>query len=245
MFVLKNQSFLLDKLKENLPFKINTDFGIYEILNQKILLNEFGDKIIKVQMSSEDFKFMKKLDPPCKNISIREYVINYLNSYQNLYYFKCEDSYDFLSEINKKQHIINKYKFGKNGRVSFWWGNKNTITPFHYDSYGFKQDRLIKLNYGEEYYKKPFEHSILTVVEGKKKIYIIHPKYSKFLKHNTELQNGASWCLESTECILNNKNIKYETVILNAGESINLPMFWWHKIENLERGLAITYSFSI
>jgi hypothetical protein len=51
--------------------------------------------------------------------------------------------------------------------------------------------------------------------------------------------------METTKDILDNKNIEYDTVILNEGESLNIPMFWWHKIENLEQGIAITYGFTI
>ena len=236
---------IIDKLSKNLPFKINTDFDINSVLNKKILLDNFGTVLIKVQKSTEDYESMIESDSPFVNISIKNYVKNYLDKDQHLYYFKSEDQYDFLSEIGLKNHILDKYKFGKNGRLSFWWGNKNTITSFHYDSYGFKQDRIIKKLHREDFYKKPYEHSILTVVEGKKKVYIIHPKYSEYLNHDKSLQNGAAWCLERGEDILNNKNIKYETVVLNAGESLSIPMFWWHKIENLEEGMAITYGFSL
>ena len=236
---------IVSKLSENLPFKIDTDFGTGLVLNKKRLLNNFGEFIIKVQKSSEDYDLIMHNDFPVTNMSIKNYVKNYLDKEQDLYYFKSEDHYDFLLEIGLKTDILNKYNFGKNGRLSFWWGNKNTITSFHYDSYGFKEDKVIKKIHGEDFYKKAYGHSILTVIEGKKKVYIIHPKYSEYLNYSDSLQNGAAWCLEQTEDVLNNKNIKYETVILNAGESLNIPMFWWHKIENLDQGIAITYSFSL
>lgn len=236
---------IVSKLSKNLPFKINTDFGISSVLNKEKLLNNFGNFIIKVQQSVEYYDLIVNEDLPSTSMSIKNYAKNYLDKEQDLYYFKSEDSYDFFLEIGLKTDILNKYNFGKNGRLSFWWGNKNTITSFHYDSYGFKEDRVIKKIHGEDFYKKAYEHSILTVVEGKKKVYIIHPKYSQYLKYSDSLQNGAAWCLEKTEDILNNKNIKYETVILNAGESLNIPMFWWHKIENLDQGMAVTYGFSL
>jgi len=236
---------IVDKLPENLPFKMDTDFGVSSVLNKKKLLSDFGNYIIKVQKSIEDYDIMINEDFPVIQMSIKNYVKDYLDEEQDSYYFKSEDDYDFLLEIGLKRDILDKYNFGKNGRLSFWWGNKNTMTSFHYDSYGYKPDRAIKKIHGEDFYKKAYEHSILTVLEGKKKVYIIHPKYSEYLKYSDSLQNGAAWCLEQTEDILNNKNIEYETIILNAGESLNIPMFWWHKIENLEQGMAITYGFSL
>ena len=236
---------IVDKLPENLPFKMDTDFGVSSVLNKKKLLSDFGDYIIKVQKSIEDYDIMINEDFPVIQMSIKNYVKDYLDEGQDSYYFKSEDDYDFLLEIGLKRDILDKYNFGKNGRLSFWWGNKNTMTSFHYDSYGYKPDRAIKKIHGEDFYKKAYGHSILTVLEGKKKVYIIHPKYSEYLKYSDSLQNGAAWCLEQTEDVLNNKNIEYETIILNAGESLNIPMFWWHKIENLDQGIAITYSFSL
>jgi hypothetical protein len=242
--VKKENHELFYQLALNKPFKINTDFGIKQILNKKLLLENFPNFRIIVKKSNEDFDLMKKIESTKINITIKDYVKNYLNKPQSLYYFKSEDEYDFLHELKLKNDILNKYGFGKRGRLSFWWGNKGSITSFHYDSYGFKEDKMIKFLHGENFYKKPYGHSILTVIEGKKKIYIIHPEYSKYLKHDTTLQNGAAWCIETTEDVLNNENIKYDTVILNEGESLNIPMFWWHKVENLKQGTAITYSFT-
>ena len=74
---------------------------------------------------------------------------------------------------------------------------------------------------------------------------MIHPKYSKYLKYDDSCQNGAAYCTEKKEDILNNKNIKYETITLNAGESLNIPMFWWHGVENLEETMAIGHVFSL
>lgn len=236
---------IIAKLSENLPFKIDTDFGVSSVLNKKKLLSDFGNFVIRVQKSIEDYDIMVNDDFPVIYMSIKNYVKDYLDKEQDSYYFKSEDKYDFLLEIGLKRDILDKYNFGKNGRLSFWWGNKNTITSFHYDSYGYKPDRAIKKLHGQNFYKKAYGHSILTVLEGKKKVYIIHPKYSEYLKYSDSLQNGAAWCLEQTEDILNNKNIEYETIILNAGESLNIPMFWWHKIENLDQGMAVTHGFSL
>ena len=65
---------LFDQLALNKPFKINTDFGIKEILNKKLLLEKFSDFPIRVQKSSEDFDLMRKSDSFAINITIKEYV---------------------------------------------------------------------------------------------------------------------------------------------------------------------------
>mgnify|MGYP006155971173 FL=1 len=49
---------IVDKLPENLPFKMDTDFGVSSVLNKKKLLSDFGDYIIKVQKSIEDYDIM-------------------------------------------------------------------------------------------------------------------------------------------------------------------------------------------
>jgi len=236
---------IVTKLSENLPFKMNTDFGISSVINRKILLDNFGDLIIKVRTSVQEDDLTEKLNPST-SVSIKDYVKDHLDKKQNLYYFEAEGhEYDFLFEIGLKKDILDKYNFGEKGGLSLWWGSKNTRSPFHYDSYGFKEDKMIKKINGKDFYKKAYLHSILTVIEGKKKIYFIHPKYSQYLKYTESLQNGAAYCTEKKEDILNNENIEYETIILNAGESLNIPMFWWHRVENLEETIAIGYNFRL
>jgi len=235
---------IIAKLTENLPFKIDTDFGISSVINRQILLDNFGDLIIKVRTSVEEGDLMERLHP-FTSMSIKNYVKDHLDKKQDLYYFEAEDDYDFFFEIGLKKDILDKYNFGEENTLSLWWGSKNTLSPFHYDSYGSGEDRVIKKIHGEDFYKKAYRHSILTVLEGKKKIYIIHPKYSQYLKYSESLQNGAAYCTEKKENILNNKNIEYETIILNAGESLNIPMFWWHRVENLEETIAIGSTFSL
>ena len=245
---------IVAKLSENLPFKINTNFEISSVINKQILLSNFGNFVIPllqkssvpnhIRYSSYNGDLSNALKY-YKGISINDYVKNYLIEDQNSYYFKSEDAYDFLDKIDLKKNILDKYEFAQNGRLCFWWGNKNTENAFHYDSYGFKKDKLIKTLHGKNYYKKAYEHSILSVIEGKKKIHIIHPKYSKYLKYDDSCQDGAAYCTEKKEDILNNKNIKYETFILNEGESLNIPMFWWHGVENLEETMAVGHVFSL
>ena len=235
---------IVAKLSENLPFKIDTDFGISSVVNKKILLNNFGDLIIKVRTRVQENDLKEKLNP-FTSMSIKNFVKNCLGKKQDLYYFEAEDEYDFFFEIGLKRDILDKYNFGEKNRLSIWWGSENTLSSFHYDSYGFKEDKMIKQINGKDFYKKAYGHSILTVIEGKKKLYFIHPKYSQYLKYSESIQNGAAYCTEKKEDILNNKNIEYETIILNAGESLNIPMFWWHRVENLEETMAIGHTFAL
>ena len=45
---------IVSKLSENLPFKIDTDFGINSVVNKEILLFSYRHFIIKVQKSPND-----------------------------------------------------------------------------------------------------------------------------------------------------------------------------------------------
>ena len=114
---------IIAKLSENLPFKIDTDFGVSSVLNKKKLLSDFGNFVIRVQKSIEDYDIMVNDDFPVIYMSIKNYVKDYLDKEQDSYYFKSEDKYDFLLEIGLKRDILDKYNFGKNGGLSFWWTN--------------------------------------------------------------------------------------------------------------------------
>jgi len=93
---------IIAKLTENLPFKIDTDFGISSVINRQILLDNFGDLIIKVRTSVEEGDLMERLHP-FTSMSIKNYVKDHLDKKQDLYYFEAEDDYDFFFEIGLKK----------------------------------------------------------------------------------------------------------------------------------------------
>ena len=211
-------------IENNIPFIHNEYLEIDKYVSRKILLKSHSNHIITIL---KNFNVLDTTNiPTTKEITIKKYINNYIDKNNDKYYFKSEDDYQFLKEINLYDKIINKFsKYAPTisyQSLSFWYGVKNTCTPFHYDT----------------------DHAnLLYIIEGTKRIYMIHPKYNKFMKGNTEIQYGASWSECTISNILKNKNIKYETIILKKNQIFNIPRYWWHAVINLEQTMAVTYHY--
>ena len=190
-----------------------------------------------------DFDYLKNLDkdiiitysPPdavdidtkTKKMSIKKYIKKYLDKPE--WYFKCEDSYDFLDEIGAKQNIIEafnerfRHRFVTDRRLSFWVGGKNTTTAYHTD--------IDDMMY-------------LYVVKGKKKLTLIPPEDTKYMY--SQRYPFSRWTpinfkdVDLKKYPLYEKATKHE-IILNAGDALFIPPHWWHCVENLEPTIALTY----
>ena len=214
----------INLIKKNIPFICKIDLKIDNYLSREILLKKYSHHKIKVLKNFREINY-KNL-PTIKELTIKLYINNYIDKNNSEYYFKTEDEYDFLKEVNVYNDLIKlfynfspKYCFKS---LSFWYGAKNTCTPFHYD-----KDHV----------------NLLYIIEGKKKIYMIHPKYEKYMHGDNLLQYGASWSKDNIDIVLNNKNIKYNTIILTKNKILNIPRYWWHAVINIEPTMAITYHY--
>ena len=157
--------------------------------------------------------------------------IQILNNKTEKYYFKSEDRNQFLDEINETKNIsiiFNKItpmiSYIKN---SFWLGPKDSCTPLHYDTDNF---------------------NLLCLLEGRKEIILIHPKYRDYLYEINYFIRGSSWSyvniwnIDYIKFPLM-KNIKYIKFILNPGEILYIPPYWWHAVRNLDNSIAFTYHY--
>jgi dTDP-4-dehydrorhamnose 3,5-epimerase-like enzyme len=63
------------------------------------------------------------------------------------------------------------------------------------------------------------------------------------MKGNTTIQPGASWSEDTLKDIIQNENIKYQEIILEKNQLLNIPRYWWHAIINLETTMAVTYHY--
>lgn len=168
-----------------------------------------------------------------KKLKLIEYYNDIILKNNTDWYFKTEDEYDFLKQIGIKDQVINEFSkiFDKNisnishKQCSFWMGCKNSNTGWHTDI-----DDL----------------SFLYVIEGKKKIQLIHPKYNKSMYEKRIYTDGARWSNIDFKNIDYNKypmfkNVEITSYILNEGDAVFIPSNWWHCVENLEDTIGITY----
>ena len=215
---------IIPHLESNRPFLVARDLGIKEIVSIEILHRQYGDREIRVL---ENFRRLvpSKL-PSIKKMRVDAFINDYIYAADNSYYFKTEDDYNFLGEIGLYQPVITKFSSYKPSlafqSLSLWLGGKGTCTPFHYDS-----DCV----------------NLLYLIEGAKKLYLIHPKYDSKMRGNRWIQSGASWSMAEIETILQDREIEYSETLLKPGQMFNIPRFWWHAVINLEATFAVTYHY--
>ena len=217
----------INLIEKKIPFVYTINLKIQNYISREILLKDYSYHKINV------LKNFKKINhnnlPTIKEMTIKSYINNYIDQNNNDYYFKTEDEYNFLKEIDIYNDLIKlfynyspKYCFKS---LSFWYGSKNTCTPFHYDC----------------------DHAnLLYIIEGSKRIYMVHPKYEKYMNGDRKIQYGASWSSNSIDDViinLKNNNIEYEEIILRKGQLLNIPRYWWHCVINIEPTMAITYHY--
>ena len=169
------------------------------------------------------------MDGNIKKTTLNEYCKS-MNDME--WYFKSEGDYDFLNIIGIKNIITKEFDkiFDDFFNIlfkdcSFWLGGKGSTTGWHTD--------IDDLSY-------------LYVIEGKKKIHFVSPKFNEKMYEKKIFTYGARW----SEIDFKNvdykkhpkfKDVEIETYILNAGDCIFIPKNWWHCVENIDETVAITY----
>jgi len=203
---------------------LNIDLEQYNFKNLK---EKFGNNDIYISHSSSNGIDM---DGDIKKTTLNAFC-KIMNDEPD-WYFKTEDEYDFLNIIGIKNNVIKKFDaiFDNYTNIlkkdcSFWLGGKGSTTSWHTD--------IDDLSY-------------LYVIEGKKKIQFISPKFNEKMYERKIFTNGSKW----SEIDFKNidykkypkfKDVKVECYILNAGDAIFIPKNWWHCVENLDETIGITY----
>ena len=161
--------------------------------------------------------------PETSTMKLSKYINGIVKSTETGY-FKSEDNYQFLEEIkiiNSINNFFNKItpaiSFQK---TSFWMGPANDNDYF----------------------------SLLCLIEEEKEIFLIEPFYSKFIYEISEKLYGSAWSQVDIwnidyEKFSLFKKIKIKKIILNPGEMLYIPPFWWHAVKNIKNSIAITYHY--
>lgn len=247
MFYLCDLHNIEEYFKSNSPFVLKHEFGLSNIVGESVLINLYGKLPVAVPEIIEGDRVLNLGEMSQIKVSLSEYVEKYIDL--GSYYLRFEKpfgfvGFDYIMKALRKK-VAPLYPFGKMRGISIWWGGAGSITPLHYDSYGIKVDAFLKENYKENFYKNPRSYSLLTVVSGVKEVTLISPEYNGLIKQDNLGQSGAMYASESFSKVMSTKGLKTEKVILKTGESLSIPKFWWHRVNNLKKGLSLTYNFKL
>lgn len=190
------------------------------------LLQDFGDEEVEIQYGREADKDFEINSPHLRKKVTLKWLIDYVLSH--------EESNDVYMTANNRAFATTKLKalldeFGTlppymstnkdvSGWRHFWIGPKGTVTPLHHDSCalmhmqikGSKLWRLIS----------PFDYGNL---------YNHHHVFSKVDAFNIDYDLYPMM-----------RNVKYVDVVINPGETLFLPLGWWHAVKSLDKNISVS-----
>ena len=96
----------------------------------------YGEKLVLIFHSRDVENTVKDFE--LVRMSLCEYINSYLLEEKTEYYFKSEDSYQFLREIGYDFYIKHYFReivpLFSNIYTSFWMGPRGSFTSFHFDT---------------------------------------------------------------------------------------------------------------
>lgn len=109
--------------------------------------------------------------------------------------------------------------------IKSWIGPKNTISTMHTDD----------------------KHNFLCQVVGEKLIILAHPRDSEYLyPYDGLLSNTSQVDAEHIdhEKFPAAKNVKFQRIILKAGQMLYIPKLHWHYVRSLTPSISISFWFN-
>jgi lysine-specific demethylase 8 len=205
-------------------------------LNSDNLIKKYGDVKIKLNaciVEQEKTKNMSK--------TIKEYF-NWVHNLENVkgktieelvnkkqFNFYCSENFKLFNDLG----ILNDVKQSTKMLIPpltllntypLWIGHSHSKTGLHYDT---------------QY------RNLLCQVQGKKKIYLFAPDQSKYMYPSDKFDLG-SVCSKVNFWDVDNKKFpdfnkaKYIEIILNPGQILSIPPYWWHAVENIGTNIAFS-----
>jgi hypothetical protein len=106
------------------------------------------------------------------------------------------------------------------GHSFFWFGPRGTITQPHHD----------ELNI------------LMSQVLGRKKITLVSPDQTHLLYNNLGVYSDVDWDTPDYARYPLFKRVKKTEVLLSPGESLFIPVGWWHYVRAVDASLTISFS---
>ena len=197
--------------------------SLYQLNN---LVNIGGNDTITIKKNIVEQEETILLDMTLKQYI--DFITNKQNKINNNYYWS--EDLDFLKthSLDKPLHHFFSNYFQNTklfSSTALWIGPNGSKTGLHYD--------LDHIN-------------LLCQISGKKKIYLFSPSQQQYMYISNKYDPGAKlsmvdfWNQDLHKYPLF-KEAKYIEIILNPGQILVIPPYWWHCVENIDTNIAISY----
>jgi SAM-dependent methyltransferase len=223
--------FINNYYSRHLPVKITgavSSWAALEKWTPKYLIDNFGDRGVEVQFGRDkDPLFERNASRHKKTMTMREYVhLVESGGKSNNYYMTANNTKNSLEGI---EPIFNDTgDFGDGYRALedvsagsfFWFGPKGTFTPNHHD----------------------LTNNMMVQILGRKKVTLIPAWQVPFLYNDKGVFSAADFPNFDADRYPNMKKITPVDVIIGPGESLFIPIGWWHCVEALDVSITVTFT---
>lgn len=224
-------------------YATNTPVIITDIMSEWPALNswkpeyfqkKYGDIMVEIEFTSQPIKtdnklfkyFEKRLKNNQKLLPLGDYVDMVVNGASgNDYYMTAnnhnlekEEMKPLLEEIVVFPEYLDKNKIDK--KIFLFFGPPGTTTPLHYD---------------------PF-NSLFSQVYGRKQLKLISPNQTPFLYN--QIGNFSDVDCENPSFDKHPlfKNVTVMDIIVEPGETLFIPVGWWHEVKALDISISVSFS---
>jgi hypothetical protein len=106
------------------------------------------------------------------------------------------------------------------GHSFLWFGPRGAVTQPHHDEMNI----------------------LMSQVLGRKSVCLVSPTQTHLLYNNVGVYSDVDWDNPDYERHPRFRRVKMITVVLSPGESLFLPVGWWHHVKSLDPSLSISFS---
>lgn len=216
---------------KHLPVVLTGGVDHWPALNKwtpDFLLEHFGEKEIEVQFDrDQDPLYERNAGRHKKKMFMREFVdLVQEGGNSNNYYMTANNTKNSFPSLEPLFKDVADFGEGyrqqdtiQSGNL-FWFGPKGTLTPIHHD----------------------LTNNMLVQIYGRKKITLIPALQVPWLYNDKGVFSAADFPNFDVQRHPHMQNITPVEVTIGPGESLFIPIGWWHGVEALDVSISISFT---
>ncbi len=190
--------------------------------NPDYLKSIIGEKTVDVKYSKKGVFNYRKGEVTNLNLSFNE-AVTYMNLNNSVYIQQASivDHYpELLPDVDEPPWVEKT----DTGRITnFWFGGAGCVSPLHFDK----------------------SHNFLYQIFGRKELILFTPDDTKYLYPDSQanfthisLINPDNPDLDLYPLF---KEAQAYRIVLDPGDVLYLPLYWWHQVRSLDLSISINY----